>query len=54
MEYIKILNKKRDRLMDQYTNFVDRHNLSEEERELKKKLIQQIMYLDFEMEEAQE
>ena len=54
MEYVKILNIKRDRLMDRYTNLVNRHNLSEKERELKQKLIQQIMYLDFEMEEAQE
>jgi len=54
MEYIKILNIKRNRLMDRYTDLVNRRNLSEEEIVMKQKLMQQIMYLDFEMEEAQE
>ncbi|MBF8983647.1 hypothetical protein IZY60_08860 [Lutibacter sp. B2] len=54
MEYVKILNIKRDRLLDQYTDLVNRHNLTEQEMYMKKNIMQQIMYLDCEMEEAQE
>lgn len=52
MEYLKRLREKRDTLMDKYIMFVQKPNLTKQEIEDKKRINQEIIYLDFEIERA--
>ncbi|MCT4594028.1 MAG: hypothetical protein N4A57_07160 [Anaeromicrobium sp.] len=53
MEYVKMLTKRRNNLMDRYTDLINRNNLSEKELMIKRELRKQIMDLDFEIEEIE-
>ncbi|WP_176461910.1 hypothetical protein [Anaeromicrobium sediminis] len=53
MEYVKMLTKRRNNLMDRYTDLINRNNLSEKELMMKRELRKQIMDLDFEIEEIE-
>lgn len=50
MEYIQVLNKKRNSLMDRYTELINRNNLSDKEISTKTEIRKQIMDIDFEIE----